>query len=769
MTDLTLAYITALTGSPDTPLDWRVIHDRDRRLPAKNLRGTYADLRETLHSYNQQGCGVFCNINALDGQGASLSNVAHIRTHVVDLDDPATAAMSYEQAAQSAHFAVQSSAGKYHVYWLVEPYTGNDFYTLHQRKLAQLYQGDPSINDATRVLRVPGFYHCKGDPFLVQCWGIADRPRYTAEQIQSMLQHVNVVERVSMRSPLGTAEMQAPALDWCVAALQEIDPQQLSYDEWRNITAAYKQAAWSHGDEPELYRIWSDWCGEYSQGGDAENRKLWNSLIDTQLGWKSLLRYAPNTSAHWHLQPDKKPPQGSLNPVGVSDTQTDNHPTPFKRKSKAEFGDMIFGHDAPEFFAGCVFIEREGKVFTSEGRYLNSTQFNGKFGGKKFAVDGNGGMKSEAWFAALNSTLWTIPTVDHVRFLPNLPQMEIIEDDMGRLGVNTYLPPKIDMREGDISIFHTHMEKIMPDANDRKIYYDYMAHVIKYPGYKIQFAPLLQSAEGIGKSAFLEIMGHALGQSYVYSPNAQELVASGSKFNAWMRGKLAIMVNEIKVDERRELIEVLKPMITDNRIEIQAKGVDQDMEDNVANWFFFSNFKDAIPVNKNGRRYAIFYSSLQTERDILQAGMDKAYFDRFWKWLRKEGGLQALTYYFKHYPIEEGGIPVRAPRTSSYNEAVRISRSPVEVILQDAIEDGVAGFRGGFVSVEAALNKVRNSGVRNATTRTVQTVLENMNYYEIGKTDAPVIQENPSSRSLIYSSDIGADVGGYLIAQGYGL
>jgi hypothetical protein len=309
------------------------------------------------------------------------------------------------------------------------------------------------------------------------------------------------------------------------------------------------------------------------------------------------------------------------------------------------------------------------------------------------------------------------------------------------------------MQQGDVSLWLDHMTKILPDANDRKIFLDYMAHCIKYPGYKIQWAPLLQSAEGVGKTVFFEIISHSLGDMYVYRPKAPELVSSGSKFNAWMRGKLAIMVDEIKIDERRELIEILKPMITDSRIEVQSKGVDQDMEDNVANWVFFSNYKDAIPINKNGRRYAIFYSTLQSERDIMNAGMDKAYFDRLWTWLRKGGGLQAVTYWFKHYPIECGDIPVRAPHTSSHEEALRISRSPVEVIISDSIADGCVGFKSGFVSVPAALNKARAAGVRNATNRTVQSVLESMGYVEIGRTTNPIMSEDPNTNALIYSLD----------------
>ena len=38
--NLTLSYITALTGSPDTVMEWRVIDDRNKGTQARNVTGT---------------------------------------------------------------------------------------------------------------------------------------------------------------------------------------------------------------------------------------------------------------------------------------------------------------------------------------------------------------------------------------------------------------------------------------------------------------------------------------------------------------------------------------------------------------------------------------------------------------------------------------------------------------------------------------------------------------------------------------------------------
>jgi hypothetical protein len=760
--DLAAWFIHRLTGSVDTVIDWRCIHDKDKARPAHNYRGNLAYIWPTLEQYSRDGYGIFCVINAMDGQGRELGNVAHIRAQFVDLDNTLTAAANYQRAVESgAQFAVQSSPGKYHIYWKVEPYVSNDFFTLIQRKLIQLYDGDKTIIDATRVMRVPGFVHQKGDPFTVTGWELPAIARVrTAQEFETELAAVNVIEFYNTRSPLGEPTMAAPSLDWLKFALSLVDPNDMDRGDWLSFSAAFKQAGWNHADDATLFNIWSEWCARYTGNDPGENVKLWESVKDTEVGWTSIERRSPVKA--YMMFGFKDAPPTKTPPAVVTDAAS-----LLKPAAVDTGGEILSEYECQEWFKDCFFVERTGQIFSRAGRFMNSTQFNGRYGGKQFIITSTGKITDEAWKAALRSTCWTIPKVDHVRFLPDRPTFEIVEDALGRRGLNTYIPAKINAVKGDVTIWLEHVAKILPVESDRKLLFDYMAHCVKFPGFKIPWAPLLQSAEGIGKTVFFEVMQYALGDMYVYSPKAPELVKSGSTFNAWQRGKLLIVVNEIKIDERRELIEILKPMITDARIEVQSKGVDQDMEDNTANWLLFSNYKDAVPINLNGRRYSINYSALQSKADIINAGMDEAYFNRIWAWLRDGGGLQAVAHWLLNYPIERGGVPVRAPETSSHAEAISISRSPMEVIIADCIADGIQGFRGGYVSTLAVIIKCRAAGIRSPNTRTVQTCLENMGFVRLGRAVRSYMQEDLTARSELYGVLSNMPVDGYGRAQGY--
>jgi len=100
--------------------------------------------------------------------------------------------------------------------------------------------------------------------------------------------------------------------------------------------------------------------------------------------------------------------------------------------------------------------------------------------------------------------------------------------------------------------------------------------------------------------------------------------------------------------------------------------------------------------------------------------MNDEYFTKLFNWLREEGGLQVITNWLLNYPIEMDAIPKRAPKTSSHAEAVQISRSPMEVIINDMMNDGVAGFAGGYVSTIAVIQRCKEAGMRSPNTRTVQ-------------------------------------------------
>ena len=148
---------------------------------------------------------------------------------------------------------------------------------------------------------------------------------------------------------------------------------------------------------------------------------------------------------------------------------------------------------------------------------------------------------------------------------------------------------------------------------------------------------------------------------------------------------------------RREMLDDLKPLITNLEIEVEGKGVDQRMADNRANWAFCTNYKDAVLKSRGDRRYAIFFTAQQAPEDLARDGMTGSFFPNFWTWLRGDGYAH-VAWFLKHYQIpadlDPAGMCHRAPETSSTNVAIEESRGGFEHDILDAAASSVAGFRG---------------------------------------------------------------------------
>jgi hypothetical protein len=206
---------------------------------------------------------------------------------------------------------------------------------------------------------------------------------------------------------------------------------------------------------------------------------------------------------------------------------------------------------------------------------------------------------------------------------------------------------------------------------------------------------------------------------------------------------------------------------------MQGKGRDQRKADNPANWLFFTNWKDAIPVHANGRRFAIFYSAVQSLQDALDRGMNDAYFKALYDdWLgarTHKTGLKIIADYLLRYPIERGAIPMRAPHTTSMAEAILESRGWLETIMAEAVDDQRNGFRAGWISTAAVASLLRDQR-KDAKARTIGDALKALGYHRIGQAGRGYFQDDPvypNRRGWLWNIDPLAIIANYGRAQNY--
>jgi hypothetical protein len=351
-------------------------------------------------------------------------------------------------------------------------------------------------------------------------------------------------------------------------------------------------------------------------------------------------------------------------------------------------------------FAGCVYVQDLHAVMTPGGWLLDKQRFDVKYGGYLFTMDmANSKTSKSAWEVFTQSQAVRFPRADSWCFRPEFPPTHIV-DTGGFRRVNTWWPIQNNAKPGDVTPFMHHMELLLPDERDRMLVLAYMAATVQHPGEKLQWSPVIQGAKGNGKTLILTVLEAAIGERYYHALNSSDLSGNGGKFTGWLRQKLAIGVEEISAYHKREVLEILKPLITNTKGEIQSKGVDQTTGDNRANFFLMSNFKEAVPIDIDERRYAVFYTAQQSAEHVVR-DMGGRYFPDLYRWV-KSGGADHVAHWLMTWDIPVEYCPVRthhrAPETSSTEEAIAASLGPIEQDIIEAIERGDSGFRGGWVS-----------------------------------------------------------------------
>ena len=255
--------------------------------------------------------------------------------------------------------------------------------------------------------------------------------------------------------------------------------------------------------------------------------------------------------------------------------------------------------------------------------------------------------------------------------------------------LNTYRAPRIkkSKKQTDaVQKVKRHLEHLLPDEAEREIVINYLAHNVQNPGLKMNWSIVLQGVQGDGKSLLAEMMQHVMGFDNVRIMNVQTLESS---FTGWATGQCMTFIEELKLDNFRkyEVLNNLKPYISNPIVEEHKKGRDPRSVINTTNYFALTNFKDAIPIDESDRRYCILFSQWQ-RKDDLKAFMEKNpnYYPDLYESVRK--GVYEIREWLLNHDISEAfRMLKRAPDTNAKRLMTELSKSPSILCLEDAIEE----------------------------------------------------------------------------------
>lgn len=474
--------------------------------------------------------------------------------------------------------------------------------------------------------------------------------------------------------------------------LEKLDPN-TSHDEWCDIGMAL------HNWHPiEGLRLWEEWSqpGETYKEGLTESK--WRSFENTggiTLGtlfhkvkgaeydkqhkiidkWITKIKLASTKEIQIDIAPKIRKLE-DLDPVSreriaqtVKNRMKQVDGTAVSITAIREMitpSNVIRLDDKPEWCENWVYINRFNMFLNLENKQLlKSESFNLQCG--KYVPFGERGTKIAA--TRYVADYGYIKTVSDMLYMP------MVDSEFFKFNGNTVyncfnrssLPEEAEKinEEGRhaVKVFDRHISLIC--NNNEKyahILKQWVAHQVQFPGVKILWSPVIQSIQGVGKSYLGRVLRACLGVENVGVVNSDQVRSS---FNGWATGVCVNVLEELRVQgqNRYEIVNSLKPLITDNNVQINRKGIDQYSTINTTNYVCFTNFKDALPLDGDDRRWWIIFTNLDNLKQIEErTGLTlDAYFDELYETLNYNAQLRR---YFLDYKITDEFMQLkRAPDT----------------------------------------------------------------------------------------------------------
>lgn len=220
-------------------------------------------------------------------------------------------------------------------------------------------------------------------------------------------------------------------------------------------------------------------------------------------------------------------------------------------------------------------------------------------------------------------------------------------------------------RPGDCSLYLTHLQENV--CSGRRDHYTYlinwMARAIQKPASPGEVAVVVRGKKGTGKGVFARIFGRLFGRHHLHVANPSHLVGN---FNAHLRDVLVLFADEAFYAGDKKHESVLKMLVTEDSIPIEAKGVDVETYPNYVHLIMAANDPHVIRATGDERRYFV----LNIGETRMQS---KPYFAKLYDQM-ENGGYEALLYHLQSLDIEDFEVR-EVPQTEALQEQKLLSMS----------------------------------------------------------------------------------------------
>ena len=204
-------------------------------------------------------------------------------------------------------------------------------------------------------------------------------------------------------------------------------------------------------------------------------------------------------------------------------------------------------------------------------------------------------------------------TKAHARtYRPDMPS-GLIRNARGTALLNWYEPPTFAANPGSADLFFGHLYYLIADERERDILIKYLAHLVQKPWVKIRWSIGLVGNQRTGKNWVAENLAKKL----LGPRNVNVVIGSrlGDRFDWPMAGGVLLTVDEVEIEERREVYERLKTLCTQDERGFERKGKDLEYLPTPKGIVFISNHKNAFHLPADDGRFFIIETADQKHPD----------------------------------------------------------------------------------------------------------------------------------------------------------
>jgi hypothetical protein len=258
---------------------------------------------------------------------------------------------------------------------------------------------------------------------------------------------------------------------------------------------------------------------------------------------------------------------------------------------------------------------------------------------------------------------------------------------------------------GDAGPWLRHLERMIPNADERAHFLSALAHKVQYPGIKINHAVLLGGNHGSGKDTLMAPFLWSIGgptKSNCSTVKNDELTSQwGYALECEVMEIIELRQAEIK--DRRAIENTMKPIIAapPELLPVNRKGLHPYMALNRIFVVAYTNERGAISLPSEDRRWFVLWC----EADRLPV----ADADALWNWYKNQNGFGAVAHYLMTYDVSAWSPTAPPPMTEAKAILIDAAMSPAEAVLLEKIRAREGDFACGVIAApfHPILDRVR--------------------------------------------------------------